>query len=134
MSRASKIRTTKIKSASTPPNIKNRNKTSKPSGVETEKNAIADNIKSAIVSYGFIEDMAEFKQEEIVASAVGNYGKDSHLLQQEVESGYESVVGVDKTLDYDKPGLERVSKGVVVEQNKESGKVKRTEDKKYYKD
>ncbi len=133
MSKASKIRAARINSASTPPKIENRNKTSKPKGIEAEKNAIADSTKSLVESYGFIEDMADFNQELIIASAIGNYGKDSHYLPQEFNSGYQSVSGVEKNPEYDKPGLKRVSEGVVVEQNLKTGKIKKVKDKNYHK-
>lgn len=134
MSTASKIRSIKIRKASDSPNINNRNKTSNPKGAVEEKNAIADNIKSLVASYGFIQEMSEFNQEIIVASAIGNYGKDANLLPKVINSGYESVAGVNQTAEYDNPNLQRVSEGIVVEQNLESGKVKKVKDKKYYKD
>lgn len=134
MSKASKVRSIKIRKVSEPPEIGNRNKTSKPKGVVEEKNAIADNTKSLVESYGFIEEMSEFRQEVLVSSVVGNYGKDASLLPKQFNSGYESVVGVEQQPEYDQPNLQRASEGVVVEQDLESGKVKKVKDKNYYKD
>ncbi|NET46757.1 hypothetical protein [Okeania sp. SIO2B3] len=134
MSKASKIRSTQINKASVSPDINNRNKTSKPKGIVAEKNAIADNIKSLVNSYNFTREMNEFKQEMIVASAMGNYGKDAHLLSKQFNSGYESVVGIDQKAEYDNPNIQRVSEGLVVEQDLKSGKVKTIKDKNYYKD
>ncbi|GGA53297.1 hypothetical protein [Okeania sp. KiyG1] len=129
MSKASKIRSVKIRKVSEPPEIANRNKTSNPKGAVAEKNAIADNIKSLVASYGFIEEMSEYRQKVVVASVVGNFGKDSHILSKEFNSGYESVTGVEQQLEYDDPELQRVSEGVIVEQNLETGKVKVSKNK-----
>ncbi|NET30315.1 hypothetical protein [Okeania sp. SIO1I7] len=134
MSKASKIRSTKINKVSASPDVKNRNKTSNPKGLAAEKNAIADNIKSLVNSYNFTRKMDEFNQEMVVASAIGTYGKDAHLLSKQFNSGYESVAGIDKKAGYDNPNIQRISEGVVIEQNLESGKIKTIKDKNYYKD
>jgi len=122
-----------LRKSSVPPKISNRNRTNKPIGSEEERNAIADDLKSAIAAYNRLNYFQRAYDQNVLNGIAGNYGEDGFLIQKEYESGYESLADIDPNENYDSPILKRVSKSVVINQDESSGQIKVVKDKNYYK-